>query len=260
MKAVNLIPDEAARVAGPKLGAGSGSIGAYAVLAALAIAVVMAGTWAMTSKQLDERAADLARVEQEAQAAEAKVSALKPYTEFSALSKARVETVGGLVAGRFDWAHGLREVARVIPGNVDLISLTGSVSPQSQVEGGAAGTLRGALALPAIDLTGCATSQSAVARLLARLRAVDGVKRVSLASSEKSDAAGGGSDCRKTSKMPQFQVTVFFRSPGGIVPAAAAAGTQPASAPGTAAPSTAGPSSAAPAPSSSTASAGGTTK
>ncbi|CAA9523855.1 MAG: hypothetical protein AVDCRST_MAG67-3903 [uncultured Solirubrobacteraceae bacterium] len=236
MKAVNLIPADTPRAGGATTAfSTTGPIGAYVVIAVLAVAVVMAGAFAFTNKQLSDRQSDLARVEREAQAAEAKTNALKPYTEFAAVRTARVETVGGLLDGRFDWAHSLREVARVVPADVDLTSLVGTVSPTSPVEGGGgSASLRTALPVPAVDLIGCAKSQAHVATLLARLRAVDGVQRVTLASSEKSDSgAGGETDCRSTKKMPQFQVTLFYKALDGIVPAADGAG---AATPNTAAP------------------------
>ena len=241
MKAVNLIPTETSRAAG--IGgslAPTGPIGAYVVIAVLAVAVIVSSAWALTNKQLSDKQSDLARVEREAQAAEAKSNALKAYTEFAALASARVETVGGLLDGRFDWAHSLREVARVVPADVDLTSLVGTVSPTSKVEGGGGASLRTALPVPAVDLIGCAKTQSDVARLLARLRSIDGVERVTLASSEKSDAAAGGAaDCRANEKMPQFQVTVFYGAPDGIVPAADAAAAQSSNTAATAAPNTA---------------------
>ncbi|MDP8968833.1 MAG: hypothetical protein M3N04_09555 [Actinomycetota bacterium] len=225
MRAVNLIPSDAAKSERAKFVIPAGTpIGAYVVLAVLAVAVVVAGAWAVTNKQLSDKQSDLARVEREAQVAEAKASSLKPYTEFAALSKARVDTVAGLLDGRFDWAHSLREVARVVPRDVDLTSLVGTVSPTSTVEGGGGASLRSALPVPAIELIGCAKSQAHVATLLARLRTIDGVQRVSLSSSEKSDSASlSESDCRSTEKMPQFQLTVFYEAQDGIVPAVTAA-------------------------------------
>ena len=234
MKAVNLIPADTPRGGGAARSlTPSGPIGAYVAIAVLALAVVASGAWALTSRQLSEKQSDLARVEREALAAEATTSALKPYAEFAAVASARVETVGGLLEGRFDWAHSLREIARVVPSDVDLTSLVGTVSPTSKVEGGGGASLRSTLPVPAVDLIGCAKSQAHVARLLVRLRTIDGVQRVTLGSSEKSDAAAGGeTDCRSSEKMPQFQVTVFYRAPDGIVPAAdaAAAGTMPSGA------------------------------
>jgi Tfp pilus assembly protein PilN len=224
MKAVNLIPADSPRGSrGPRLAAPGGPIGAYAVIAVLALAVVMAAAWTLTSKQVSESQSDLARVEREAQAAEAKTNALKPYTQFAALRAARVDTVSGLLDGRFDWAHSLREVARVVPTDVDLTSLVGTVSPNAKVQGAGGATLRSSLPVPAIDMIGCAKTQAHVATLLARLRAIDGVDRVSLSSSEKLDTATSSeTDCRSTEKMPQFQVTVFYEAQDGIVPAATA--------------------------------------
>ncbi|MEA2156940.1 MAG: hypothetical protein QOE11_3080 [Solirubrobacteraceae bacterium] len=243
MKAVNLIePDARGRVwrkaGSPGTRAPRGDIGAIVLLGALTIAVLMTGAWAMSGKQLSDGRAQLVRADQAAQTAEAKVASLAPYKDFAALSKARQETVSGLVDGRFDWSAGLHEVARVLPADVDLISLVGTTTPTSAVQGagGAGGSLRSASPDPAIDLIGCAKSQARVAQLLARLRAIAGVKRVSLASSEKSDSASlSDTDCRSSTQMPQFQITVFFKAPPGLVAATAAttpvATTTPAPAP-----------------------------
>lgn len=242
MKAVNLIPTDVPRGARSKGAAfvSGGPVGAYVVLALLALGVMFAGAWAITTKQLADKQSELARVEREAQGAEAQTNALKSYTEFAVLASARVETVGGLLDGRFDWAHSLREVARVVPSQIDLTSLVGTVSPTSSVQGAGGASLRTALPVPAVDLIGCAKSQADVARLLARLRTIDGVQRVTLASSEKSDAAAGGdTDCRATEKMPQFQVTVFYKAPDGIVPAAGAAAASSSNTAAAAAPNTA---------------------
>jgi len=238
MKAINLIPPEARGRRGSVFSASSAisgapqGLGAYVVLAVLVVGVLMAGAWAFTGRQVSDRTADLARTEQSAQAAEAKVAAMGPYTAFAAASKARVETLGGLIKGRFDWSHGLREVARVVPPDVDLVSLVGTTSPNASVQGASGSSLRSALAVPAIDIIGCAKSQSQVARLLAGLRAIDGVQRVSLSSSEKSEnTSPGDADCRATSQMPQFQMTVFFNEQEGIAPASATTATTAAAAP-----------------------------
>lgn len=240
MKAVNLIPTDVPKSGRPKASIAAGGIGAYVVIAVLAVSVVMAGAWALTSKQLSDKQAELASVERETQAAEAKAAALKPYSGFAAMRTARVDTVAGLLKGRFDWAHSLREVARVVPADVSMTSIVGTVSPSSAVEGGGGSSLRAGLPVPAVDVIGCAKSQSHVARLLARLRSIDGVQRVSLASSEKSDSASlNDTDCRANDKMPQFQLTVFYKALDGIVPAADAAAPSSSTTAATAAPNTA---------------------
>lgn len=232
MKAVNLIPRDAAKGARGGIAGGTGTggaIGAYVVLAVLAVVAVMAGANALAGRQLSAKQGALVVVEREAQAAGARAAALKSYTDLAAQRKSRVDTVKGLLAGRFDWSQSLREVARAVPSDVSLTSLVGTVAPDTAVEGAGGATLRAALAVPAIDLIGCAKSHGDVSRLLASLRSIDGVQRVSLASSEKSDAtAPSDTDCRANDKMPQFQLTVFYEAREGIVPAVDATAPAPA--------------------------------
>jgi Tfp pilus assembly protein PilN len=225
MRAVNLIPQDTA--GGRRVGGGAGGrggAGAYVLLALLAMAVVVVAASAFAGRQLSDKQTELAHTQRAAQAAEAKVAALGPADQTSAQRKARVETIAGLVDGRFDWSRSLREVARAVPRDVDLTSLVGTVAPSTQIAGGGGGSLRSALPVPAIDLIGCAPSHSRVATVVARLRSIGGVQRVSLASSEKSDSSSlSNTDCRSTDKMPQFQLTVFYEAPEGLVPAVDAA-------------------------------------
>jgi hypothetical protein len=135
----------------------------------------------------------------------------------------------------------MRDLARALPEDVWLTSLVGTVSPGVTFEGGgsagATGSLRSALPAPAIEMIGCTVSQSDVSRVLARLRTMHGVQRVSLASSEKSDSTtgpvvagngGGSGDCRNgDGRFPLFQVVVFFDAPKA---AQTAQGTTPSQA------------------------------
>jgi hypothetical protein len=145
--------------------------------------------------------------------------------------------VASIAGSRFDWSHSLRELSRVTSREAWLTNVTGTVAPGVTVDGGSGGSgLRGALPLPALELAGCTVSQDAVARMMSRLRQVDGVERVSLGSSEKADAgaAGGGpgGDCRMgTTKYPQFKLVVFLSAPTpATTPGAATASATPAAA------------------------------
>ena len=239
MKAVNLIPQDAAR--GGR-GGGGGGAGVYVVLALLAIAVVVAAASALAGRGLSGAQAELARAESAAQVAEAKSATLGTGDAKADMRKARADTIEGLLAGRFDWSHSLEEVARAVPADVALTSLVGTVAPSTQLAGGGGGSLRAALPVPAIDLIGCAPSHARVATVVARLRTIDGVQRVSLTSSEKNDSASlNETDCRATDKMPQFQLTVFYDAPEGLMPAVDATAPAPATAtPGAATPAPAG--------------------
>jgi Tfp pilus assembly protein PilN len=241
MRAVNLIPTEQQRGAGGAAGRSGG--GAYILLGALALLVVMAGLYVTAGKSVDDKKAELAQVAEQATQAEQHAQSLQSFTKFSSLRTKRVETVSQLAAARFDWAHALREVARVLPTNAWLNSLTGTTSPTVNVGGGGGGTIRSALAVPAIEIQGCTTSQASVAKLMARMRLIDGVQRVSLEDSKKGEAsnpasgtsdagASGGTDCRGGSgHFPQFEAVVFFAPTAASVPATGGT-AETASAPG----------------------------
>jgi Tfp pilus assembly protein PilN len=231
MRAVNLIPSDQQRGAGGAAGRSGG--GAYILLGALTLFVVMAAAYVHTGNAADSKKAELARVTQEATAAEAKAQSLQSFTKFSSLRTRRVDTVSQLAASRFDWSHALREVARVLPTNAWLSSLTGTTSPTVSLSGSSGGSgLRSALAVPAIAIQGCTTSQASVARMMARLRLIDGVQRVSLEDSTKVQAAGGAvgdggggggasSDCRGGhSHFPLFKIVVFYEQQANAVPVA----------------------------------------
>jgi Tfp pilus assembly protein PilN len=242
MNAVNLIPVDERRGGS----AGGRSAGpAYAVLGVLAVLVVMAAAWTLTGKTVSDRRAELADVEQQASAAEAQANSLSSYSAFSDLRKKRAETVASIAHSRFDWSHVMHEVARVIPSNTHLISLSGSVSSTAPAPsaGGSALQLRGSNPGPAIDIVGCAPGQANVSRLMSRLRLIDGVEHVTLAESSKPDGqvspdattggSSGDSDCRYADAVAKFDVLMVFAAPPAI--AAPAAPAAPAAA-GTAAP------------------------
>jgi Tfp pilus assembly protein PilN len=220
----------------------------YVLLGVLAALVVLASAWGLTSRQVADRKVELAKVETEAQSAEARATALQSYTAFAGLRAKRVETVTSLSRTRFNWPYALREISRVVPPSVSLTTLIGTVAPGVSVDGAssAAASLRAELQVPAVELTGCTSSQEEVARYLARLRSIDGVTRVSLAGSEKAQGAtgggpapaasggGGGDDCRAGSdQRPKFDAVVFFeRSTASSSSVGSGAAATPAAAPG----------------------------
>ena len=213
MRAVNLIPGEAGRG-----GSGGASAGPWVVLGVLGLLLAGVVAYVLTSNQLVDRRAELASLQTQARVVQAQAEATRPYREFAALAQARVQTVRQLGAARFDWHRAFADLARVIPDDVWLTSLLGTVTTGVSVDGagsGDTGATRSALPNPAIELSGCTTSHDGVARLISRLRLMTGVVRVALADSTKDDggSGGGGSggDCRYGhDRFPQFGVVVFF--------------------------------------------------
>ena len=219
MRAVNLVPSEQ-RGGGNRTG-----VAVYVFLGVLGAIAVGLAALVLTNNQIDHRRAELTKAQVKATAAEAEAKALKPYSDFATLRKNRVETVESLAKSRFDWPRVLHDLSRAMPHSAWVQSFNGTVTPGASAGGGSGGSgLRGALAVPAVELSGCATSQTEVARMMTRLRLIEGVTRVSLGSSQKADSSGGagstgagGSNTGQTSgcsspNWPQFDVVLFFEN------------------------------------------------
>ena len=235
MKAINLVPGDQRR--GSSQSRTGGAV--YAVLGAMGLVVVLLLAWVLVANQVTGRKADLERLQAETAEAERQSAELKPYRDFARLRESRYQTVESLAASRFDWAPVMRKVAFVLPRDVWLSSVQGTVAPDTEPEdasGGEASSLRGAVEAPALEVVGCAREQSEVARTMARLRLINGVRRVTLAVSEKGDSgpAGstggggtGGDDCRGgRGGIPKFDILAFF-DPSSLGTASGAQGARP---------------------------------
>ncbi|HVL94978.1 MAG TPA: PilN domain-containing protein [Solirubrobacteraceae bacterium] len=205
-------------------------MGAYAVLGVLAFAVAALAVYTLTTNTIKDRRVQFAQVERETADVQAKARALQHFADFKTVAEQRVATVRSLADSRFDWEQALRDLSRALPADVHLRTLNGTTG--TQVTGGSStNPLRGAVQAPAVELSGCTTSQAAVARLLSRLRNVRGVTRVTLAKSDKDNGNVGvtaattadgkipASLCPKGAP-PAFEVVVFFER--AAVPANAA--------------------------------------
>ncbi|MFL5817916.1 MAG: PilN domain-containing protein [Conexibacter sp.] len=203
MRAVDLIPEDAA-------GGGGSSPAVLILLGSLAVLLALVTAHVLTGNTIQDRKAELSSVRQQVTVAQAQADATKPYREFAVLAKARVETVRQLGSARFDWHRAFAGLATVIPDDVWLTSVTGTVAPGISIAGGDAGgasDLRSAIPNPAITLTGCTVDHESVVRLVSRLRLLHDVQRVSLADSSK-DAGG---DCQHGhTSFPQFDAVIFF--------------------------------------------------
>ena len=208
MRAANLMPGDD-RMARSARAVDSGGF-VYVLLGGLAGLVALTAVWTMSNKELGDSRAKLDRVNAEAKVAEARVAKAAPYQRFAALARDRVATVTSLSATRFDWSHGLREVSRVLPGDVWLTSINGT----SGAKDGAPSPTSNVAPAPTFELLGCTSDQARVARLMARLRAVDGVRDVALKDSTKPDGTGGEDCPANRSSNPRFSLSIAFAVPG----------------------------------------------
>jgi hypothetical protein len=232
MRAVNLIPSE--QRGGGNIGGRSGGL-AYVVLGLIGGLAVMALLYGFAAHEISSKQAEADRLSAEAQREQAAADKLAPYTTFVAMREERLKAVQELANTRFDWAHAMHELGRVIPGGASLSNVTATVTSEaaapasapaagasataaSTTGASAAGTAASAASavtsatpagsIPTFTIKGCATSQSEVAVTMDRLRLINGVSEVSLQSSAKSGGTGGGGSCPIGD--PAFALQVSF--------------------------------------------------
>ncbi|MGH2950808.1 MAG: PilN domain-containing protein [Solirubrobacterales bacterium] len=215
MRPVNLIPLEERR--GERAPSRTGAL-PYLLVGALVLAVAAVTGIVLTSNQISDREAELASLEAQEAEASARAAALRPYADFATMAEARDTTVTSLAQSRFDWERVLNELALVIPDDVWLIKVTGTATPDVEVEESAEIPIRSEVPGPALTMIGCGASQESVAAFAAALRDVDGVTRVTVSSAERPDltssAGGSGSegvdDCRTRDFISRFEVVAAF--------------------------------------------------
>jgi Tfp pilus assembly protein PilN len=222
MKAVNLIPsdNQGGRAAGLSL-----RTPALIPLGLLALALALVAIYVLTQNSISDRRVKLATAQAELSVVQAQAGRLTQYTQFQQLAQARIQTIKQIATSRFDWDAALSNLAKVVPANTSLQALLGTVSPDASVNSSAGGSsvptsqsLRSAIAAPAFAMQGCTKSHDDVARLMSRLRLMNGVQRVTLADSQKSDNSQGGASVSSGSasaggcgaNSPSFDLIVFF--------------------------------------------------
>jgi Tfp pilus assembly protein PilN len=223
MRAVNLIPSE--QRSGGAVGARSEGA-AFAVLGLLAGLAVLVLLYGMAHHQAASRRAEAAALTAHAQQLQSQASQLASYTSFVAMREQRLQTISQLVGSRFDWSAALGELSRVLPSDVSLSTLQGTIGSSTPGAAGSSApssststTAASAAApvssstppgtIPTVTLGGCAASQSVVAQTLVRLRLVSGVTNVTLQSSTKSSSNGTGTGSCPAGD-PVFSMEVSF--------------------------------------------------
>jgi Tfp pilus assembly protein PilN len=229
MRPVNLIPPEDRRGDRAPMRAGNLSYVIVGGLAALLLAVVAT---AFTSKQISDREAEKQTLEQELAQATARADSLSAFTNFRTIQQTRTQTITSLAESRFDWERVIHELSLILPADISLVNLTGTVSPQVTVKDEAQVDGRDSVEGPALELVGCAPSEDSVAAFMAALEDIDGVTRVGIAETQQNETTTGGSaptadgdtgidECRFQDQITKFQLIVAFdevSTPGATSP------------------------------------------
>jgi Tfp pilus assembly protein PilN len=221
MRAVNLIPADArggSRSRGPSTGM---QVPVYVLLGFLAAAVALVTIYVLTNNSITSRTAQLSNLKTEVAQEQAAVTRLGSFTKFASLAQTRISTVHSIAAARFDWHGALSDLAKVIPANVTLQSVVGTVVPGAG--SGGTGSLRSDVTAPAFELSGCTRSQDDVARLMSQLRLINGVTRVTINDSQMSNSASAPSSTGSSqgcgANAPNFDLVVFFQPVANAGPA-----------------------------------------
>ena len=230
MRPVNLMPAGERRGKGAPTRTGPLS---YIIVGVLVVALAAVCGIVYFNKKVSDNQAEVDRIEAHATELEARADALSSFVSFKQIHDARVQTVEQLAQSRFDWERVLRELSKVLPEHIWLVSLTGTVTPDVDVgDGNDDGGLRASIPGPALVLVGCGRSHDDVASLIAAMRDIDGVTRVTASDSAKpdsamsADAAGTSDNCQTRPSIPQFHLVASFDevvvpSADGTVPPAA---------------------------------------
>jgi Tfp pilus assembly protein PilN len=260
MKAVNLLPNDVRGAAKPTAETAApvakGGIGPFVVLGVLAACVAALVGYVLTNNTVKQRQSDLAEISVRQQAVQTQVARLKPYADYANATRSRVKTVHDLASERFDWEQVLTDISRAIPADITLSKIAGDISTDAGSSSGGS-DLRSDITAPALTLDGCGPGQTGVARLMARLRGVQGVTRVTLSHSdkEKITASAGASTTDQIATRnampcgnglrPTFELVIFFENaPAAVrVPPAGTSGATTTAKPAATPPPTATPSS-----------------
>jgi Tfp pilus assembly protein PilN len=235
MRPVNLIPPDERR--GDRAAMRTGNM-SYVVIGALGLALLGIIAVTFTGKQISDRKSEVAQLQQQEQEAKAQADSLQAFTNFRTVQESRQATVTSLAQSRFDWQRVMNELARVIPSDVWLVQMAGTVNPAVTLQNAPDVPTRASVAGPALTIVGCAPSQDAVAGFISDLEDIDGVTRVGMDSSERSEvqagattssgvtsgsSSAGSGECRTRDFITQFKLVVAFDA----VPAPATASIVP---------------------------------
>ncbi len=229
MRAVNLIPEEQRRGAGGLAGRSGGA--AYVALALIVGIACLAALYGMARNEISSREGEVAKLAGEARRAEAETAALAPYTRFDALREERLKAVRQLADTRFDWAHAMHELGRVLPSDVSLTGVSGTIAAPpaapststASAPGGAASTSSPVTSAtppgsaPTFSISACTTGQAAVAEAIDRLRLMNGVSEVlfhsstdAAAASSKTSASASSSSATASTCPDTFSLQVNY--------------------------------------------------
>ena len=176
MKRINLLPPEQRVKAARERGL------LWAILILVAIVVALGVVYVWQNGQVNDKQAELDGLTAQVADEQAKAAALAPYAQIQDTRVAMTATAKGIYDSRVSWATILQEISLVIPENVRLQSLTGTV-PATMLPGPAVPAVPGTPASTDITFAGTTYTHKDVAEFMTRLGLIPQLSNVQLASS-----------------------------------------------------------------------------
>jgi len=210
MRAVNLLPKDSARRAGPPVptAVAATMIGGLVLVSLMVSVLLLSAHGKVKSRELElaQKQAELAAIPVPAQ------SRLQQQDALVADKSARVAALNAALSKRIAWDRVLREFALVLPDDVWLLSLSATapssaaatpVAGTSSTSSSSTPTLGGQLGF---SIEGYTYSHDAVARLLTRLAIVPDLQQVQLISSQQAKLGNR--------TIIHFKISANVRAPG----------------------------------------------
>jgi Tfp pilus assembly protein PilN len=212
MRAVNLLPADAARAKRRVAAQGDVSHKRVLLTAAAVVGVVVVALGAaffQAHRSVSDKQTTLDGLEQKVAVAQAQAAAVQAARTSA---QGRRVAVTDVTAKRITWEKVLRDLSRALPANVQLQTLqaqspTPTVSTSTAPVASTTPATSGATPT-AFTVTGVTSSQRAVARVIDRLSALPWLNDVSLQSSTRTDSGTGG-------MAVQFTIGANLGSVGG---------------------------------------------
>jgi Tfp pilus assembly protein PilN len=183
MKRINLLPPEQ-RV---KASRERGLLWAILILVAIVVALGLVYVW--QNRQVTDKQAELDQLTAQVAVEQQKAAALRPYADIQTMRTAMTATARGIYDSRVPWSTILQEISLVIPENVRLQSLTGTV-PATMLPGSAVPAAPGAVGTADITFAGTTYTHKDVAEFMTRLGLIPQLANIQLASSAGAAATG----------------------------------------------------------------------
>jgi Tfp pilus assembly protein PilN len=210
MRAVNLLPKDSARRAGPPVPTAVAAtvIGGLVLVSLMVSVLLLSAHGKVKSRELElaQKQAELAAIPVPAQ------SRLQQQDALVADKSARVAALNAALSKRIAWDRVLREFALVLPDDVWLLSMSATAPSSATATPATSASSTSSSTTPALggqlgfSIEGYTYSHDAVARLLTRLAIVPDLQQVQLVSSEQAKLGNR--------TVIHFKISANVRAPG----------------------------------------------